>query len=166
MGRGARPKYTRLAERPADRTGYDRGDDGGAAMIWPFGRRKRKIRDARREYREAAQQLRQASRRWNLLGRRTRAVRRAGRRYENAQERLRRLGVIEERGVYPRNWDSLRRAVYARDRHRCTRCGRKGGRRVALHAHHIVPLSRGGTNTLENLATLCDVCHRRVHSRR
>lgn len=135
-------------------------------MIWPLGRRKRKIRDARREYREAAQQLREASRRRNLFGRRSRAVRRASRRYEEAQARLRKLGVIEERGVYPRNWDSLRRSVYARDRHRCTLCGRKGGRRLALHAHHIVPLSRGGTNTLDNLATLCGDCHREVHARR
>ncbi|HQX63967.1 MAG TPA: hypothetical protein PK593_10975, partial [Thermomicrobiales bacterium] len=87
-------------------------------MIWPFGRRQRKIRDARREYRAAGQQLRASSQRWNLFGRRNRAIRRASRRYEDAQVRLRSLGVIEEAGVYPRNWASLRRSVYARDRHR------------------------------------------------
>jgi len=133
-------------------------------MIWPFGRRKRKIRDARRQYRNAAAELRQASKRWNLFGRRSRAIRRASRRYEEAQGRLRKLGVIEERGVYPRNWDSLRRNVYARDRHRCKRCGRKGGRRVALHAHHIVPLSQGGTNSIDNLITVCGACHRQIHA--
>jgi 5-methylcytosine-specific restriction endonuclease McrA len=135
-------------------------------MIWPFGRRKRKVRKARQEYRQASAQLRQASRRWSLFGRRKRAMRRAAKQYEQAQVKLRKLGVLEESGTYPRNWGSLRHNVYARDRHRCTMCGRKGGRKVALHAHHIVPLSRGGTNTLDNLTTLCSACHRRVHARR
>lgn len=28
-----------------------------------------------------------------------------------------------------------------------------------IHAHHIIPKSQGGTNTMENLITLCDLCH-------
>lgn len=135
-------------------------------MIWPFGRKKRRIREARREYRRASRELKEASGRWSLFGRRERAVRKASKEYERAQGKLRKLGVIEERTVYPRNWDSLRRHVYTRDRHRCQSCGRKGSRKVRLHAHHIIPLSRGGTNTLDNLTTLCSECHRRVHARR
>ena len=34
-----------------------------------------------------------------------------------------------------------------------------------LHAHHIVPISEGGSNTLENLITLCSDCHKERHSK-
>ncbi len=64
---------------------------------------------------------------------------------------------------YPSNWDSLRNAAYARDGFTCQNCGASGNGTV-LHAHHIVPLSRGGTNKLPNLTTLCDACHKAVHS--
>jgi 5-methylcytosine-specific restriction endonuclease McrA len=61
---------------------------------------------------------------------------------------------------YPDDWDDLRRIVYARDGYRCMNCGASG---VELHAHHIVPLSRGGTNNLTNLTTLCERCHTLLH---
>jgi len=32
-------------------------------------------------------------------------------------------------------------------------------RTVTLHVHHIVPRSKGGLSTLENLLTLCELCH-------
>ncbi len=28
-----------------------------------------------------------------------------------------------------------------------------------IHAHHIIPRSQGGPDTMENLITLCDLCH-------
>jgi len=34
---------------------------------------------------------------------------------------------------------------------------------VELHAHHIVPLSDGGSDNQENLVTLCKECHKAVH---
>jgi 5-methylcytosine-specific restriction endonuclease McrA len=61
---------------------------------------------------------------------------------------------------YPLDWDELRRRVYERDNHTCSNCGRSG---VALHAHHIVPLSRGGSNSINNLKTLCEDCHKLIH---
>lgn len=134
-------------------------------MVWPFGRRKRRISKAQAEYRRASAELREASRRGSLFGGRKRAIRRAAREFERASDRLRRLEVLESGGAYPRNWDSLRHLVYARDRNRCTVCGDRG-RKVELHAHHVVPLSRGGTNTLDNLVTLCSECHRMAHRRR
>lgn len=67
-----------------------------------------------------------------------------------------------DKGRYPSNWDSLRRAAYTRDSYTCQNCGAKGTN-VSLHAHHIVPLSRKGTNKISNLVTLCDQCHRAVH---
>ena len=66
---------------------------------------------------------------------------------------------------YPANWDSIRRSIYDRDNYRCQNCGIRGGPHGngELHAHHIVPLSRGGSDNQENLKTLCKECHKAVH---
>jgi 5-methylcytosine-specific restriction endonuclease McrA len=56
-----------------------------------------------------------------------------------------------------------RRAVLARDRHRCRTPGCHHTR--FLEVHHIVPRSRGGTNEAANLITLCSACHRLWHER-
>ncbi len=64
---------------------------------------------------------------------------------------------------YPPDWDERSRAVRNRDGRACTRCGWPRGYRIRrrnLHAHHRVPLSRGGDNSFENLVTLCHICHR------
>lgn len=63
---------------------------------------------------------------------------------------------------YPANWDQIRHAVYERDNHQCQECGAKN---TELHAHHIIPLSKGGANNGSNLITLCAVCHSNVHGR-
>jgi 5-methylcytosine-specific restriction endonuclease McrA len=63
---------------------------------------------------------------------------------------------------YPNNWNQLSEAVKHRDGHKCTDCGASG---VELHVHHVVPLSKGGTNDLDNLATLCSMCHSMIHPR-
>jgi 5-methylcytosine-specific restriction endonuclease McrA len=67
--------------------------------------------------------------------------------------------------TYPERWDQLRKAVYKRDSYECQGCGDGGGPEgdVELHAHHIVPLSMGGSNMRSNLITLCDECHARIH---
>lgn len=59
---------------------------------------------------------------------------------------------------YPPDWPLRSAAVAARDRV-CTNCG--SGK--ILQAHHVVPLSKGGTNRLDNLTLLCRRCHRRTH---
>jgi 5-methylcytosine-specific restriction endonuclease McrA len=56
---------------------------------------------------------------------------------------------------------ALRRAVLARDRHRCQVPGCTHAHFVDVH--HIHPLSEGGRNTLHNLLTLCTAHHRAVH---
>jgi len=61
---------------------------------------------------------------------------------------------------YPEDWDSIRKATYTRAGGRCERCGRSGQR---LHAHHRVPLSKGGSNSSYNLECLCEDCHRKEH---
>ena len=68
---------------------------------------------------------------------------------------------------YPDDWFVQRHRVYERDNYQCKNCTRRGGPGgdVELHAHHIVPKSRGGTHRLPNLVTLCKPCHAAVHSR-
>jgi hypothetical protein len=64
--------------------------------------------------------------------------------------------------------DDVRRETLRRDGYRCSECGWSHGewnpsdpRHLELHhmKHHV----QGGQNVSENLATLCTVCHDRVH---
>lgn len=63
---------------------------------------------------------------------------------------------------YPDNWEELRQIVLERDGYRCVNCG-DGIQDSILQAHHIVPLSKGGSNKISNLATLCKDCHGKLH---
>lgn len=57
-------------------------------------------------------------------------------------------------------WPPARAAALNRDNWTCTACGRWGN-----HAHHVVPLHRGGAPyALDNLAILCKRCHADVHA--
>jgi len=62
---------------------------------------------------------------------------------------------------YDANWEQLALACKHRDGFRCVKCG---GTRGALHAHHRIPKSQGGPDTLENLITLCTRCHALHHT--
>lgn len=55
----------------------------------------------------------------------------------------------------------LRYKVLSRDRFRCVACGRSPATDAGckLHVDHIVPFSKGGKTTLENLRTLCAECN-------
>lgn len=66
---------------------------------------------------------------------------------------------------YPSDWDSRRKDVYARDDYTCQNCGRTGGPsgNAELHAHHIVPKSKGGSHAKSNLVTVCKDCHDAIH---
>ena len=62
----------------------------------------------------------------------------------------------------------LRHAVYMRDGGQCTFRNDKGERcasRRWIDTHHIVGISEGGTNAIENLTTLCSSHHRLIHWR-
>jgi 5-methylcytosine-specific restriction endonuclease McrA len=50
-----------------------------------------------------------------------------------------------------------RRAVFARDRWTCQYCGSRGN----LTVDHVVPRSKGGVSTWENIVTSCAPCNRR-----
>lgn len=47
-------------------------------------------------------------------------------------------------------------AVSARDGGRCRKCGSS----VKLHFDHVIPVSRGGANTVANIQLLCGACNR------
>ena len=55
----------------------------------------------------------------------------------------------------------LRFKVLQRDQFRCQLCGRSPATELIckLHVDHIIPFSKGGKTTLENLQTLCSHCN-------
>jgi 5-methylcytosine-specific restriction endonuclease McrA len=57
-----------------------------------------------------------------------------------------------------------RRNVLLRDRHTCQYCGRRPGD-AALTIDHVLPRSRGGRSTWENVVAACGPCNRRKGSR-
>lgn len=57
------------------------------------------------------------------------------------------------------DWRKLAAAVKARDGNKCRICRST----KQLQVHHILPLSRGGTNSQLNLITLCHACHEKRH---
>jgi len=57
-------------------------------------------------------------------------------------------------------WRRLSRQTKKRDCYQCQVCGdREGDPHTVLNAHHIIPRAKGGPDTLDNLITLCDLCH-------
>ena len=62
---------------------------------------------------------------------------------------------------YPRDWENLRQVILSRDQYQCqesdTMCS------GPLQIHHIIPLSKGGTNKDKNLITLCLYHHCQKH---
>ncbi len=143
------------------------------------------LRGANRRHVPAAELLAEFERVWLELGRppgeRSLALRGAYSRnaYKWRWGRVRKLGelvsamhrgeisrerVIECRAavVKPRTlrvdvrWDVLKR-----DGYRCRACGKSPATElgVELEVDHIVPVSKGGGNEMENLRTLCRVCN-------
>ncbi len=60
---------------------------------------------------------------------------------------------------YPENWREVALEVKTRDNFKCVWCPSK----TKLEVHHIMSLSRGGTNSKRNLITLCENCHSKRH---
>jgi len=59
---------------------------------------------------------------------------------------------------------NLYREVYKRDNGLCVKCGTFV--EPGTIPHHIIFRSQGGSDTLDNLQTLCLVCHGWAHGRR
>lgn len=56
--------------------------------------------------------------------------------------------------------ENLRIACLMRDHYQCQQCRTQG---VRLEAHHLVFRKHGGKDSLDNLLTLCQSCHSRLH---
>lgn len=61
----------------------------------------------------------------------------------------------------PSDWDKRRELILERDEYKCKNCGRDSSN---LEVHHVVPLEKGGSNSIDNLITLCKDCHNSIHS--
>lgn len=85
---------------------------------------------------------------------------------EEHPEHERWLGRYREPGYpeYPSSPSSrplpngLRMQVYERDGYKCVLCGSSS----KLVTRHVVPKSKGGESTLDNLRTVCDPCSRKL----
>ncbi len=71
--------------------------------------------------------------------------------------------AIRERTDYPNRYipKAVREAVYLRDGGRCVDCGSD----VSLEYDHIIPVSKGGAATVNNVQLLCSDCNRRKSGR-
>lgn len=70
----------------------------------------------------------------------------------------------ETKSRYGRNW-KLIRDKFLKAHPTCSECEKEGWISLADEVHHIVPLSKGGSNSPDNLVSLCHACHSRIHAR-
>ena len=63
---------------------------------------------------------------------------------------------------YGRAWHRIR-ARYAAAHPLCEQCLKEGRITPVEEVHHIVPISKGGTHAEENLMSLCQSCHTKMH---
>ncbi len=60
-------------------------------------------------------------------------------------------------GRLPENlWRQVRARIFERDNYSCVYCG---ATKVQMHCDHVLPLSHGGSNDDDNLATSCPRCN-------
>jgi len=59
------------------------------------------------------------------------------------------------------DYENLRSFIFARDKYKCffnkARCSK------IFQVHHVIFRSKGGTDTPENLVTVCKNCHKKIH---
>ena len=63
---------------------------------------------------------------------------------------------------YGRAWHRIR-ARYVEKHPLCEMCLKEGRLTPVEEVHHILPISRGGTHAEENLMSLCQSCHTKIH---
>ena len=67
--------------------------------------------------------------------------------------------------LYGPDWDRQRQRCFVRDEYKCQEC-RSGVEAWKIEPHHIIRKSKGGSDDLTNLRTLCGGqkgCHSRQH---
>ena len=84
--------------------------------------------------------------------------------YDKERKKLERLKLLyaseevkEDSRPRPPIPEAVRIAVWRRDGGKCVKCGS----RKNLEYDHIIPLSKGGSNTVRNIELLCEKCNRK-----
>jgi 5-methylcytosine-specific restriction protein A len=70
----------------------------------------------------------------------------------------------QTRKRYGRRWKRIRDR-YISEHPLCEECQKYGRLTPAEEVHHIIPLSKGGTNADSNLMSLCKQCHSSITAR-
>jgi len=63
---------------------------------------------------------------------------------------------------YGSAWQRVRKQ-YALAHPYCEQCFREGRMTPVDEVHHILPISKGGKHNKENLMSLCQSCHTKIH---
>ena len=66
---------------------------------------------------------------------------------------------------YGRTWQKIR-ARYVKQHPFCEMCLKEGKIVPVEQVHHKIPLAEGGTHNMDNLISLCQSCHSRIHAER
>src|SRR3990167_5801721 len=57
------------------------------------------------------------------------------------------------------NWPRIREIILKKDNYTCQKCSFHEEKGKELEIHHIIPKIYGGKDQLENIITLCSICH-------
>ncbi len=68
----------------------------------------------------------------------------------------------EVKKKYNYKWKKIRDA-YVAEHPLCEMCLKEGKYTPVEEVHHILPVSRGGTNDTSNLMSVCKSCHNKLH---
>lgn len=66
-------------------------------------------------------------------------------------------GVFQKKSIRPRISDDVQIAVMARDYGKCVKCDSN----TEIQFDHIIPISKGGSNEVENIQILCRLCNQK-----
>lgn len=69
---------------------------------------------------------------------------------------------VDSNKKYGRAWKRIRDR-YVKAHPLCERCLKDGRITPVEEVHHIIPLSQGGTHRNDNLMSLCQSCHTKIH---
>jgi len=100
---------------------------------------------------------------WDFDGEEHKLCMKCSRKLDNKQHKERFDNFFQDDFVYhePQNnryiTAQTKKAVWQRDSGRCVNCGSN----QKLEYDHIIPLSKGGSNTARNIQLLCEECNRK-----